>query len=100
MLTYQDCINLTQKRDRRKLCNNTYLIKVRSGDSFNFHIVLHNTAVVIIFPSGKYQLNSGGWKTPTTKDRINMYSPVKVYQKKHIWYVSDQIFFDGYTVSL
>jgi hypothetical protein len=34
-------------------------------------------------------LNSGGWRTSTTKDRINKYSPVKVYQRKYEWYLQD-----------
>ena len=32
-------------------------------------------------------LNTGGWFTVTTKDRINRFAPCYVYSKKGIWYV-------------
>lgn len=89
MLTYQDCINLTQKRDRRKLCNNTYLEKHRLGDMICFKIILHRTDIVKIFENNTYQLKTGGWLTKTTKDRINMYSPAKIYQKRGNWFLDN-----------
>jgi hypothetical protein len=63
----------------------------------------HNTILVTISPDGTITLNSGGYRTSTTKDRINQFSPVSVYQNKGIWYVGDKrnqdepsvLFFDG-----
>ncbi len=61
-------------------------------------IRLHNTDVVTKWPNGYITLNSGGWRTVTTKDRINSYSNIRVYSKRGIWYVKDDIpFFDGIT---
>lgn len=57
------------------------------GDSYG--IKYHNTVVVEIHINGKYVLRSGGWKTVTTKKRINTYSPVKVYQKNFEWFTAD-----------
>ena len=59
-------------------------------------IRLHDTDVVT-FEDNKVILNSGGWRTPTTKDRINKFSPIRVNQEKGKWYVNSLLFFDGIT---
>lgn len=69
---------------RRKIGNNTYAEILNDG---TVAIKLHNTYVVKINPNGTYTLNSGGWQTVTTKDRINQYSPKKVYQRNFEWFV-------------
>lgn len=51
------------------------------------HIRLHATDVVQFLPRGKVKLDSGGWKTVTTKDRINSFSPYSVYSNKGVWMV-------------
>jgi hypothetical protein len=49
---------------------------------------LHRTDVVTKHPDGTFTLNTGGWETVTTKDRINNYSPARVFQKNHAWFVA------------
>ncbi len=54
-------------------------------------IRLHNTDIVTFKPNGKIILNSEGYKTVTTKDRMNDVLNQKgfsIYQLKGIWYVS------------
>lgn len=58
---------LGMKRDSKKIANNTYQEKIPGG----VRIRLHNTPVVVFYENGKIVLNSGGWQTVTTKDRIN-----------------------------
>lgn len=105
MLTYQQALEMIQKArvSKRfgakavKLENNTYLIQNGS----EFQVVLHRTAVVTIYPNGAYQLKTGGWTTVTTKDRINAYSPVRVFQRKHQWYLENgKPFQDGMIVKV
>jgi hypothetical protein len=64
--------------------NNTYL--KRRGD--NVAIQLHNTDVVTYTPDNAAILNSGGWRTVTTKARINDYIPGHLYTEAGVWYVS------------
>ena len=74
----------------------------KDGDTTK--VTYHNTAVVT-FTDDKVTLNTGGWFTKTTKDRMNQVSNVfdlgfTVYQEKKEWFVwlreSDQrIQFDG-----
>jgi len=51
-------------------------------------VVYHNTEVVRI-EKGILTLNSGGYRTATTKQRMNQYTPdnVSVYQQKGKWFV-------------
>lgn len=69
---------------RRKVGNNTYA-EILHDNSVG--IMLHSTYVVKIHPDNTYTLQTGGWQTVTTKDRINQYSPVRVYQRKYEWFV-------------
>ena len=78
------------KREKRKIANNTYLIK--RGE--NFAIRLHNTDIITITPDG-WILNSGGFRTRTTKQRINDFTNARVYQEKFEWFIGDKPFEDG-----
>lgn len=71
-------------RTKRKVGNNTYAEILHDG---SVGILLHSTYVVKIHPDDTVTLQSGGWQTSTTKDRINKYSPVRVYQRKYEWFV-------------
>lgn len=91
-MNYQKATDLIGKRDSKKLGNNTYL--VRRGD--DFAVKLHNTDVVTIHADNTYTLNTGGWQTVTTKDRINGYSPARIYQNKGLWYMrGGSVYYDG-----
>ena len=55
-------------------------------------IIYHDTPVVA-FDNNIIRLDSGGWRTPTTKTRMNQSSNqfglgFSVYQKNYKWYVS------------
>jgi len=85
-----------QGEKRKRLDNNTYLLK----EGKQYCIRLHKTIVVRIYPDNTYVLNSGGWLTPTTKDRINKFSSASLYQKNRCWYFSSgELFFDGIIIS-
>lgn len=70
--------------NRRKIGNNTYA-EILHDNSVG--IMLHSTYVVKIHEDNTVTLQTGGWQTVTTKDRINQYSPVRVYQRKYEWFV-------------
>ena len=69
----------------RKIGNNTFEVIYTDG---NRAIRLHKTDI-ITFGATLYTLNTGGWETVTTKDRINKYMPHHyLFQKDYKWYVS------------
>lgn len=63
-------------------------------------IRLHQTDI-ITFHKNHIILNSGGWKTITTKDRLNRFQSLcNIYQGKGIWYAKtktgmESVFYDG-----
>ncbi|KKM25263.1 hypothetical protein LCGC14_1596730 [marine sediment metagenome] len=89
-----------RNRESRKLANNTYLR--RRGE--DIAVQLHATDVVTYHPDGSTTLNSGGWRTVTTKDRMNAYGPVQVWQDRGVWYIGKgwqnkgTVYADGITV--
>jgi len=70
----------------KKIGNNTYEIIYKNGDK---SIRLHYTDILTFKNNGEIILNSGGWNTNTTKDRLNHYLPSNmfIYQKNFIWYL-------------
>lgn len=60
---------------RGKLAHNTTIEQVydrrHTGGLPSYAVVLHGTRVVTFNPDGSIDLNTGGWQTPTTRDRMN-----------------------------
>ncbi len=71
-----------------KLANNT---KIQER-GHAFAVRLHKTDVVMIRPDGTYRLNTGGWRTVTTKNRMNMTLPGSccVSQVNGLWFVGPE----------
>jgi len=99
-MTHAEAVSMVRgktNRDTRKVCNNTYAEILPDG---SVGIMLHSTYVVKIHPDNSATLNTGGWYSSTTKDRMNKYSPVRVYQRKGQWYLeSGEEYEDGVTVA-
>jgi hypothetical protein len=86
--------------DSRKLENNTYLIRqnVHWADKDGEHqtergpiaVRLHTTDVVTFHRDGIIELDTGGWYTVTTKDRMNKYlpPPFKIFSERGTWHVA------------
>ena len=53
-----------------------------------FSVIVYNTTVLTI-NQDRITLNSGGYRTNLTKNRINKYLPddYRLYQENHTWYV-------------
>lgn len=109
MKTFQDCDALLQGRNHasRKVDHNTYLQRRADG---SIALRLHATDVVTFYPE-YLVLNTGGWYTVTTKDRMD-FSGLRVYSVKGVWYVhvfkppvmdqdwnSDPRYFDGMKIA-
>ena len=70
-------------RRQRKIANNTTARILQNG-SIAFE--LYSTDVVTIHSDDSATLRTGGHKTDTTKERINRYSPVRLFQKNWEWF--------------
>ncbi len=78
------------------------------GKENDFEYVQYHATKVVKWNNEIVILNSGGWHTSTTKNRMNQTSNVfnldfQVYQKDYLWFVSWQgkelDFFDGIQLS-
>ena len=101
--SYQDARTFAEtgrSKGDRPIANNTRVQVKENGD---VAVRLHSTDVVTYHPDGSVTLNSGGWRTYTTKDRINSLSPVRVWSEGGLWEVHTDTdsarFFDGITVA-
>ncbi len=76
----------TGKKVAKRVKNNTLRIETETG----YKIRLHNTDI-IEYQNEDIILNSGGWQTRTTKERLNEYLPYGMYisQKNYEWTVHD-----------
>jgi len=104
LLTYNKCEELMAKArnpaNGKPIKNNTRLFRHDDGkaQAIYFTLRLHNTDIITIHPQG-WTLNTGGWRTVTTKHRLNNYGPVGVSQVNFEWIVGtsdgDVPFHDG-----
>ena len=88
-MTHADAMELVlgkTNRMQRKIANNT-TARIKPDGSVAF--MLYSTDVVTIHDDDSVTLRHGGHKTPTTKERINRYSPVSVHQKNWEWYTNN-----------
>jgi hypothetical protein len=68
--------------------NNTRIVQADIG----FAVKLHDTNVVTFNPDGTIILNTGGYQTKTTKDRMNdaiREHGLNITQSKGMWYITD-----------
>jgi hypothetical protein len=103
-MTYREARRLLEtakdRRDGKPIANNTRIFD--RGD--HLAIRLHDTDIIELFSNGTYRLNSRGWRTYITKERINRFAPVRLWQDHFEWYLtvppSSEIleFEDGMTI--
>lgn len=65
-----------KNKDDRPLQRNTRLHRL---DKDRIAVALHSTNVVIFHRDGSFVLNTGGWKTNVTIDRIKTYCPIRLW---------------------
>jgi hypothetical protein len=103
-----EALAILHGRQSRKLGNNTYLETRPNGA---VAVKLHKTDVLTVTP-GHVVLNSGGWQTVTTKDRMNTYLPDgwRVWSERGVWRIghgnasatdaTNYTYQDGMTINL
>jgi len=87
--------NTKEVKNSKFIDNNTLSIEYQDGTKA---IRLHNTDIITILKNS-YILNSDGYRTPTTKDRLNKYSPAKISQTNGQWFINGYLFYDGIEIN-
>lgn len=80
---------------RRKLANNTYLI----DNGKRRAVRLHSTDILTEAGPGKLRIDTGGWDTMTTRERLGRFSNLRVWRDKGITYVDGHKLKDGMTIA-
>lgn len=99
-MTYKKLDTLLTGRcaNRRKVANNTYAHRL---DGDRIAIRLYATDILTFFADGSITVSSGGWRTVTTKARLNAFLPSsnQLYQRSGVWFWTDgREFCDGDTL--
>lgn len=101
-MTYYEAEAELNGRASRKVGNNTYLER---RNEHTIAVRLYQTDVVVFHDDGSTTYDSGGWRTITTKSRLNEYGEgVQVFAERRVWQVKTkwnhevQPFQDGMTI--
>lgn len=92
-LDYDTCDELYARRhpsfSYRKIANNTYLYRHVGGDTYV--VRLHGHPILCFSRDKTVELNTCGWRTQLTADRLNYASGVIVYALDGHWYVTTNL---------
>jgi hypothetical protein len=87
----------------KKIANNTTLRRKNDG---SIAVRLHETDIITFTKGGKTTLDTGGWASVTTKERMNRYMPgnARIAQKKGQWLITsaqtdETPYVDGMTIA-
>ena len=67
----------------KPIANNTRLFQHDAGA---IAVRLHETDIATLYANGDVRLDTGGWKSVTTKARMQEFAPVRVWSTKGTWY--------------
>jgi hypothetical protein len=94
--SFSEANQILGNRTQKKIANNTLLVRLNENE---IAVRLHYTDVVTFLRDGKIRLNSGGFWTATTKERINhcLNFGFRVYQQDFNWYLRTPLGFQPFT---
>jgi len=73
-------------RRRKKRCNNTWVYIV---DPDTVAVKYHYTDICTYKRDGTVIVDTGGWWTVTTRERLNAFSPYYIWQYQNEWFISE-----------
>lgn len=77
--SYEALDQFLGNRDERKIANNTTAVRLEAlgpEEGRAIAIILHHTKIVTFYEYGGVTLNSGGYRTVTTKQRMRQFLPL------------------------
>jgi hypothetical protein len=55
-----------------------------------YYLKLHGNKIAALEPDGKMWITNAGWRSNTTKERLNGLPGVSIYQRNWYWFLNDQ----------
>ena len=86
--SYEEADKYLGSKKSRPIARNTRLERLPSGE---IAVLFHDTTILRYAPTGTYAtLSSGGWRTFTTKERLNDFLPFgwHIWQEKGQWFMN------------
>ena len=99
-MTVKEVAELMAGKSEHKIRKNVVIKRIPGmvNHCEGFQLWYHNTAVVTWFTWSTY-LNSGKYRTKSTKSIINKFTDAGIYQKDYQWFTGDgRIFYDGIAI--
>lgn len=81
-----------------------YATRLLAHGDGTISVVHHSTPIVTYFKDGTVQCDTRGWRSATTKERLNLFTPINVWQRAFQWYwapkgmLGEQAYQDGLLV--
>jgi hypothetical protein len=91
-LSWWKCQSILKGRGSCPLGHNTSLT---AGENNVYYVVYHRTRILAYHFDGAIIADCSGFRTNTTKDRLNYLTNRHIYQKKFVWYVGLLPYYDG-----
>src|SRR5688572_14839133 len=84
--SYHQAMEFLGNKKDRPIAHNTRIENMEDVIKIRYH----GNPIVVFYPDGSMSLSSCGWKTVTTKERINWSLPEEfmMYQESSIWYLA------------
>lgn len=93
---FVEAVAVLGERYHLRLGNNTYLgLKNSDPEDGYISVTLHQTEIVRFYADGRITLHTGGYRTTTTKERINQFINGRVFCYKGEWKIAHQRREDG-----
>jgi len=73
------------RHHQRTLCPNT---KVHRRQNGGFGYTLHNNVIATFLPDDSVSISFCGWRTVTTKSRLNLIAGVRAHKDGGLWFVN------------
>jgi hypothetical protein len=93
-LTYgkaAECFARARNREKGfRLGPNTYLRCEQFNGAACYKVRLHSTDIITAYPDDSLRLYSGGWRTVTTKARLNEYTTARIFSDRGVWYAQNK----------
>lgn len=91
MLSYNDAKSIFERaRNQIKGAPWGYATRI-VRTNMGYGVKHHDTVILEICRENNldvYYYNTKGWRSRTTKDRLNKYGPLRIFQQKGVWYVN------------
>ncbi len=83
--SWQEALQLL---DRQPAPNTTAVRVLERGGHDSVQVYLYGHHIITFYPD-RIRFTDAGWPTNLTKDRLNRFLPVRIYQQDWQWYINN-----------